>query len=315
MKILLWHVHRDWMDAFLRGDHTYIIPTDPTGPPTDDLINTTNVQVVDPPSLLHTDIDIVILQRPEELEWAQALTRRTVGTELPAVFVEHDTPAQSPATQQHPMSDNDSIPVIHVNSFNQLMWDCGRAPTLVIEPGIPDPGPLYTGALPRLGTVIETPVRGRISGTDLLPDFASTAPIDYFGSGAQQISAAQQAPDARLHSMGDVRAPLLFEQLAHRRAFLHLPRWTSLGFALFGAMLSAMPVIVLATAEAPRVVPRAAGAVSTDPSTLLAITKKLLADPHEAVSRGRIARQIGLERFSLGQFLDEWDTVLHDLAR
>ena len=52
-----------------------------------------------------------------------------------------------------------------------MMWDSGRAPTTVIEHGMPDPGPRYTGELPRAAAVINEPVRrARIVGT---PDLAA----------------------------------------------------------------------------------------------------------------------------------------------
>ena len=48
------------------------------------------------------------------------------------------------------------------------------APTTVVEHGVPDPGPLYSGELARIGVVINEPVRRwRATGTDLLPAFTA----------------------------------------------------------------------------------------------------------------------------------------------
>jgi glycosyltransferase involved in cell wall biosynthesis len=90
-------------------------------------------------------------------------------------------------------------------------------------------------------------------------------------------------------------------------------RWTSLGLSLLEAMHLGMPVVVLATTEATRAVPPGAGAVSTDVDELLRAARRLLANPEEARRRGAAAREAALARYSLGRFLDDWDTVLADL--
>ena len=50
-------------------------------------------------------------------------------------------------------------------------------------------------------------------------------------------------------------------ELARRRAYLHLCRWTSLGLSLIEAMAIGMPVVALATTEAVVAVPPDAGAL------------------------------------------------------
>jgi glycosyltransferase involved in cell wall biosynthesis len=90
-------------------------------------------------------------------------------------------------------------------------------------------------------------------------------------------------------------------------------RWTSLGLSLLEAMHLAMPVVVLATTEAPRAVPPEAGAISTDVDDLLRAAARLLANPEEARRRGVAAREAALARYSLGRFLYDWDTLLADL--
>src|SRR4051812_10711096 len=97
-------------------------------------------------------------------------TGRRPGIDLPAVYVEHNTPRGPAATSRHPLADRPDIPIVHVTNFNQLMWDRGRAPTTVIPHGIVDPGERYAGELARVAVVINEPVRRwRNTGTDLLP--------------------------------------------------------------------------------------------------------------------------------------------------
>ncbi|AUZ89119.1 glycosyl transferase, partial [Arthrobacter agilis] len=177
MRILLWHVHGGWTDAFVRGTHTYLLPTTPDGgawglgragrdwP--------ASVVEVAPHDLRDADIDVVVLQRIEEIAECERLLGRTPGRDLPAVFLEHNTPRRDIVGTVHPLADRTDIPIVHVTHFNELFWDSGIARTRVIEHGIVDPGYLYTGELEQLAAVINEPVRrGRITGTDLLPRFA-----------------------------------------------------------------------------------------------------------------------------------------------
>ena len=91
MRILLWHVHGSWTDAFVHGRHEYLLPTLPEGGPWG--LGRANrdwpasVREVHPDRLAEQDVDVVVLQRPEELERAQQLLGRRPGEEVPAVYV------------------------------------------------------------------------------------------------------------------------------------------------------------------------------------------------------------------------------------
>lgn len=308
MRVLLWHVHGGWMNSFLRGEHDYLIPADPAHPPA---VMAPNIHLVEPSQLRDLDIDVVVLQRLEELSEGSRLLRRTVGRDLPAVFVEHNTPRQSPVWERHPLADRDDIVIAHVTHFNRLVWDCGDCPTTVIEHGIPDPGYRYTGEIPALGVVVNEPVRrGRVAGTDLLPDFARAARLDCFGIDTDLLPDALGLPPARLRALGDLDTETLHTRLARRRAYLHPLRWTSLGLSLLEAMSLGMPVLALATTEAPRAIPPEAGAISSDPGELTAMARALIADPAEARRRGRNARRFARRRYGLQRFLTEWDQLL-----
>lgn len=309
MRILVWHVHGGWMDGFLRGRHEYLIPAEPqtTLPELPQ-----GARPVDPASLRDEEVDVVVLQRTEELELVERLLGRRPGRDVPAVFVEHNTPKRLPVTERHPLAEQREVPVAHVTHFNRLAWDCGEAPTVVIEHGVPDPGPLYVGDLPTLGVVINEPVRrGRVTGTDLLPTFARAATLDCFGIDVDLLPEALGLGD-RLQAVGDLPTAQLHAELARRRAYLHPLRWTSLGLSLLEAMHLGMPVLALATTEAPRAVPPDAGAVSADPTELAAAAGRLIEDPDEARRRGRAARAFALEHYGLERFLHDWDTLLAD---
>jgi hypothetical protein len=319
MRVLLWHVHGGWTDAFVRGEHDYLLPVNPAkdawglgraGRPWPD-------SVVEVPidGLREVDVDAVVLQRPEEIAEVELLTGRVPGRDLPAVYVEHNTPKPSATESVHPLADRRDIPIVHVTHFNRLFWNNGDAPTLVIEHGVADPGALYTGELGRIAAAINEPVRRwRVTGTDLLAGFAPIAPIDVFGMGAETLPDVLELPPGQVVAAGDLPPQRLHAELARRRFYLHPFRWTSLGLALLEAMHLGMPVVALDTTEASRAVPPEAGLVSNDLAALHTAAEKFLTDPLLAAERGRRAREFALAHYGLGAFLRNWNLVLGDLA-
>jgi len=316
MRILLWHVHGSWTDAFVRGGHDYLLPVEPGGgpwglgragrdwPP--------NVREVSFGDLRPDDVDVVIAQRVPEV----ASVRARLGPVVPLVYVEHNTPRGDVPDTRHPMADRDDVVLVHVTSFNRLMWHSGDAETVVIGHGIPDPGHRYTGALGRTAMVVNEPVRrGRVTGTDLIPLFARVTPVDVFGIDVDALPGALGVPADRLCGVGDLGLAELHDELARRRVYLHLARWTSLGLSLLEAMHLGMPVVALACTEAVTAVPPDAGVVHTDPDVLLAGLRRLVDDPDLAAATGRAARAHALEHFGLGRFLESWDDLLVTVTR
>ena len=320
MRVLLWHVHGSWTTAFVHGGHTYLVPTNPqrdsyglgrarTYPWPEDVVE------VSPADLARTDVDVVILQRPEERE----LARRWLGRDVPTVYVEHNTPKGDIPGTRHPMADRDDLTLVHVTHFNELFWDSGGTRTAVIEHGIPDPGARYTGELPRFGIATNEPVRrGRVTGTDLMPRFARVAPLDVFGMGVAGLPAHLGLldgglPDGALAVHDDPPQSYLHAELARRRAYLHLTRWTSLGLSLLGAMFLGMPVLALAVTEAVRAVPAGAGILSTRVDELVDAARWLLADETAARRMGAAARAAVRDRYGLARFLADWDRLLKEV--
>lgn len=254
-------------------------------------------------------MDAVVLQRPEEIELTHRWLGRRPGVDLPAVYVEHNTPREHAATTPHPMADQDTVPVVHVTHYNELMWDNGIAPTVVIDHGIVDPGHRYTGELPRAAVLINEPVRrGRVVGTDLLPVFARAAPVDLYGMETQDVSVDGVTP------AGDLPHDALHTEMALRRVYVHTARWTSLGLSLLEAMHLGMPVVAVASTEAATSVPPDAGLVSTDVADLTSAVSALCADHGLAMRMGKSAREYALTRFGLDAFLRRWDVLLDSLA-
>ncbi|MFI7661585.1 glycosyltransferase [Micromonospora parva] len=318
MNILLWHVHGSWTTSFVHGSHRYLIPTTPDrGPyglgrartyPWPD-----NAVEVSPQELPGADVDLVILQRPEELDRAEEWLRRRPGRDLPAIYVEHNTPKGDVPNSRHPMADRDDLLIAHVTGFNQIFWDTGATRTTVVDHGIVAPSASYTGELNRLAVVINEPVRrGRVTGTDLLPQFAEIAPLDVFGMGVAGLADHLGLPADRLTSHDDVPQERMHAELARRRAYLHLCRWTSLGLSLIEAMAIGMPVVALATTEAVMAVPPQAGALATRTDTLLDAARRFITEPATARQAGAAARSAARDRYGLDRFLADWDRLLEE---
>jgi hypothetical protein len=311
MRVLLWHVHGSWTTAFVQGPHEYFVPVVPDrGPEGRGRARTypwpPTVHEMTREAARDVDVDVVVLQRPIELErWCEEWLGRRPGRHVPAAYVEHNAPQGRIDEMVHPVFDRRDILLVHVTHFNACFWDAGVTPTRVIEHGIVDPGHRYRGDLPRLAAVINEPVRrGRVTGTDLLGAFRTAAPMDLFGIGAAELGGIEDLPQCRLHA-----------EMARRRVYVHPNRWTSLGLSLLEAMQLGMPVVALGTTAVADAIAPGAGAVSTRLDVLVDAARRLVADPDEATERGCIARRVALERFGLARFLHDWDSVLEELAR
>ncbi|MGD9735552.1 MAG: glycosyltransferase [Solirubrobacterales bacterium] len=310
MRVMLWHVHGSWTTALLQGDHTYLLPVLPDrGPDGRGRAETwewpDSAFELTPEELADTEVDVVLLQRPRDLELCEQWLGRRPGRDVPAVFVEHNAPQGRIAEMRHPVADRDNLRLVHVTHFNDLFWDAGTTPTTVIEHGVVDPGYHYTGELAEAAVAINEPARrGRVTGTDLLPRLNGTVPLRLFGIGAGEMGGVENLPQAELHT-----------EMARRRAYLHPVRWTSLGLSLIEAMHLGMPVVALGTTEVAEAVPPVAGFVSTDVEVLRRGLAELIADPGEARRRGCAARAAALARYGLDRFLDDWDRLLEEVAR
>lgn len=189
------------------------------------------------------------------------------------------------------------------------MWDTGSAAVHVIEHGVPDPGILATAELPAAAVVINEPVRrGRVTGTDLLPLFARSTPVDVFGIDAHLLEA--HFSDKSLTGQSGLNQPQVHAAMARRRVYLHPHRWTSCGLSLIEAMLLGLPVVVAATTSAQTAVAPGGGAMSADVTELRDAVERFVGDRALALETGAAGREWALARFSLQTFHDAWNHLL-----
>jgi glycosyltransferase involved in cell wall biosynthesis len=310
MRILLWHVHGSWTTSFVQGSHDYVLPVLPDrgldGRGRADAWDwPASVVECSPSALADASLDVVLVQRPRELELAASWLGRIPGVDIPAVYVEHNTPGGDVPYTRHQLAGRTDIPIAHVTAFNALMWDTGIAPVSVIDHGIVDPGHHYLGDLPQMGACINDPVRrGRAVGTDLLVELADKVPVELYGIRADQLVARglrthESPPQHDMHRM-----------LARCAGYVHTARWTSLGLSLLEAMHLGVPVVAVAATEVPRAVPPGTGVLVSSPAELRSACSRLLDDPAEARELGLRGREHALVKYGLGRFLEDWDQLL-----
>src|SRR3954454_12745837 len=116
MNVFLWHVHGSYCTALVQGSHEYYFPVLPgRGPDGRGRARTwnwpPNAREVTPQEAADLPVDVVILQRPLELQYlaAQWLAGRRPGRDVPAVYLEHNTPPGPPANASHPARDRDDL--------------------------------------------------------------------------------------------------------------------------------------------------------------------------------------------------------------
>lgn len=320
MRVLIWHVHGSWTTAFVQGGHTYVVPVvADRGPDGRGRARTWDWpgSVVErtPEELRDEEVDVVVVQRPEDEHLAAEWLGRRPGVDVPLVWLEHNAPQGRIADMRHPAADRDDVVLVHVTPTNHLFWDSGATDTRVIEHGIIDPGHRATAELARAAVVVNEPVRrGRVTGTDLLPAVARGAPVDLFGMGASGAASALAAEGHPVEGHDDLPQPVLHDEVARRRVYVHPVRWTSLGLALLEAMALGLPVVALATTDVVEAVPRGAGTVTNRIDRFVGAVRDLASDPDRALAQGEVARAAVLGRHGLDRFLDDWDRLLEEVA-
>src|SRR3954453_19723602 len=295
------------MTAFVQGAHTYFTPK--VGDDSRDGLGRAQSWVwpesvvnVSPAEIRELPLDVVILQRPRDIQRAQGWLGNSYAT-LPKIYVEHDPPVDL-RDPRHPLADRDDVTIAHVTHFNQLMWDAGTTRTAVVEHGVVDPGHLFNGGHQSAAAVINEPVRRRwIAGTDLVETMRQSVDVELFGMGSESLSGR------------DLNQQQMHEAIAECRAYFHPFRWTSLGLSLIEAMHIGLPVIVLAATEAAQVIPPNVGIVSNRVDELVSAAITFTGDLDLAADVGLQGRKFALERYGLGRFLADWDALLEDIAR
>lgn len=303
LRIFTWHVHGSYLYYLAQGPHEIYLPVRPGRPEgyggrTRSYPWPANVHEVPVEEVKNVDFDCVLFQsRQHYLEDQHEILSRP-QRKLPTVFLEHDPPRQHPTDTRHPV-DDPNVLLVHVTCFNDLMWDCGRTPTCVIEHGVLVPPDVrYTGELER-GVVVVNNLRrrGRRLGADVFDRVRRQVPLDLVGIGWEEAGGLGEVPHHELPAF-----------MARYRFFFNPIRYTSLGLAVLEAMMLGLPIIGLATTEMVTVVENGvSGYLDTNVDNLIAPMRELLRGPAQARRLGEGARRAARKRFSIGRFARDWE--------
>lgn len=309
--MLTWHVHGNYLYYLSQAAHDFHLVTLPGHPPghagrVGRLPWGANVREVAADELRGRRFDCVLYQ--SRRHWDDDRLHRLDDAQraLPAVYLEHDPPQQHPTATRHPAADSEAH-IVHVTSFNALMWDNGSARTHVIEHGVLVPDNVrYRGERDE-GIVVVNHLRerGRRLGVDVFERARERVALTLVGMGSEAIGGAGEIPNLELAAL-----------MARFRFFFSPIRYTSLGLSVLEAMTVGLPVVALATTEMPTVIRNGVnGYADTDVDTLIDVMRTLIGDPHLARQWGEAARAHALARFSIERFAREWTLLLSEVAR
>ena len=310
LRVLTWHVHGNYLYYLSQVPHDLYLVTDaersthhtgrngtlPWGP---------NVHDAALENLQEMQFDLVLFQSRAEWEAAD----RTLGAAhraLPRIYLEHDPPQVHPTDTRHWVDDANTL-LVHVTSFNALMWDPGRTPVRVIEHGVKLLAEARYSGTRECGIVVVNNLdqRGRRLGHDIYERMRETVPLELVGMGSE-----------RCGGLGEIENALLPARIAEHRFFFNPIRYTSLGLALIEAMMVGTPVVALATTELAAVFRNQHdGIVDTRLETLAAEMRALLRDPARAREIGEQGRRTACERFHIERFVTDWCAAFDEVTR
>ena len=305
LRILTWHVHGSYLYYLTQAPHDFYLPTKPGHPegyggrlPGFDWGS--NVYDISADEVRHQDFDCILFQSMRNYRQDQHEILSPEQRRLPQLFLEHDPPREHPTDTRHGV-DNPEVLLVHVTAFNQLMWDCGRTPTRVVEHGVTVPPEVrYSGEIPR-GIVVVNGLRsrGRRLGADLFQQVRQQVPLDLVGIDAESLG-----------GLGNISHRDLPELMARYRFFFHPVRYTSLGLAVCEAMSLGLPIVGLATTELPTVVENdVSGYIHTDPAVMVQQMQRLIDQPELAHRLSDGAQKTAQARFNLHRFVEDWNAA------
>ena len=309
LRILTWQAEGGYLHALSQLPHQFYLMTDTTLPcadwPYDD-----NIHLLPLGKARTAQFDCILFHRREHYLEEQYRYLSATQRRLPRIYVEHAAPANEQAGTRHPVDDPEVL-LVHVTSYNALMWDNGRQTTRVIHHGVKAAADLNYSGERQCGVVLGNKLwspSGSAShhrpGNDIYQQLCRRIPLDVVPS---PISATLEHTHC---------APLqLPARTVQYRFLFHPARSHTLDPGVIAAMMSGMPVIGLATGEMASLIQNGvSGYVETDLNQLAAHMQELLDNPHYAFALGRGAQRRARQRFGMPRFLADWNAALHSVT-
>lgn len=310
LRILTWNVQEDYLFSLCQSGQDFYLPFKPGrlhgyGGRTGNFPWPDNVHEVPADQVRRLELDCILFQSAQNYLLDRGEILSPAQRQLPRIYLEHDPPSGDPTSSNH-LIDDPNMLVIHVARFNNLMWDCRRTPTRVIDHGVVVPvGVRYTGEISRgITSIDDLRAKGRLHGADLFESVRRQVPLDLIGKDAESMG-----------GLGIVPPDHFPEFLARYRFFFSPARYSSLDLAVCQAMMIGLPIVALATAEMATIVENGvSGYLDTDIDRLVERMKELVADPGLAHRLGEGARRCAWERFGIARFAKDWDDAFHEVV-
>ena len=288
LRILTWATRPEYLRCLAQTGHELLVVT-PSQARSDHGEPPANVHLLAPDEARRQKIDLLLFQRPQHYLDEQYELLASAQRRVPKVYLEHEPPREHPVDSRHVVSETDVV-VVHLSHFSRLMWDHGKVPTRVIEPGLPAPAAKYSGVLDRGLAVIEHVTRRRAQGIDLYDEAKKRAALDL----AFELDA---------------------DAAARYRYFFYPARYASPTFSLIRAMMIGLPVLALDTGGTAGVVRHGLdGYAETDAGRLIERMHELAGDRQRAALMGAAAREHALARFGVARFVSDWNRLLGELT-
>lgn len=310
LRILTWQVHGNYLYYLTQAPHDFYLVTRPGHPAhyagrTASFPWGANVHEIAPEAVRQRDFDLVLIQHRDQWKEDRISLLSSAQRRLPLVVVEHDPPQQHPSDTRH--WARSATQLVHVSSFNALMWDSGDTPSRSIDHGVLIPeGVRYTGERAcGIVAINHLKQRGRRLGSDVYERLQAQLPLSLVGMDAQ----------ASPGGAGEIPNMALPAHMAQFRFYLNPIRWTSLALSVIEAMMVGLPVVGLASTELVTVIRNGYnGWLETDPDKLVPVMRRLLDDPQLAREWGDNARRTALQRFGIERFVRDWTALFEELA-
>jgi hypothetical protein len=288
LRILTWANRPEYLRCLAHTPHELIVVTPSQGHSAQGE-PLPNVHLIAPEDARRQKLDVILFQRPQHYLDEQYELLTSAQRRAAKVYLEHEPPREHPVDSRHVVSEEDVV-VVHVARYNRLMWDHGRVPTRVIEPGIEPPAARYRGDLERGLAVLEHVTRRRALGIDLYEEAKKRAALDL---------AFELDP----------------QTAARYRYFFYPARYASPTPSLIRAMMIGLPILALLTGGTAGVVRHGIdGYAETDAERLVERMHELAGDRQRAALMGEAAREHALVRFGVARFVSDWNRLLGELT-
>src|SRR5699024_4738170 len=309
LRIFTWNIHGSYLYYLSKGLYEIYVPYNDKR--TDRYIGRgetypygEDVMEVPAEEVKNINFDIILYQADENYFIDQYDLFSEEQLTLPKIYIEHDPPWGHPTDTMHDVTEKE-INFVHVTHFNRLLWNSSLPDVRVVTHGVDLPPVDYKGTIKKGLVVINNlPSRGRMLGYDIFKKIREEVPLDLIGMGAEE------------YGIGEVLHHDLPEFMSQYSFFFHPIRYTSLGLSLCEAMMIGMPVVSLATTEAPLVIKNGYnGYVHNDLDYLIDKMKILLSIESVRCPISKNARNTAKELFDINRFVREWEEVFESKVR